>query len=410
MIILNETLGTYGGSITLILRICTRLVEKNIRTAVLTESMENVEIVGKLKQLGVEIFNFNVSDKRKTSKFLKQIYHNEKLTLLTFNWNKYLVVEAAKKSAGLSFANLIYCIHPTIFYKGKSFPLCCKKIISDYRKVLIKMVENGSVYFMDEDTINTTQKYFGFEFKTRPPVLLLPMICNPLPDEERDKLISESFQGNVVFTASRAEFPFKGYLFGLIEDFRELKCKFPELKLQLVVGGEEKDFLEFKSKIAPLLEEFQEDVTISGWMDYGMLLETIKSIKLFVGMGTGVLDVALLYKPAIAVKHDIYENYADAFFYDDPLKLCAYGEERALRLIEQVFDMSFENYSEVCKKSFETAKNFYGIDNFIDKILSAEPIFKGCLLNRRQLLSYKLNSLLNKIRHKKLFSYSAMRK
>ena len=143
MVILNETLGTYGGSITLILRICTRLVEKNIRTAVLTESTENVEIVDKLKQLGVDIFNFNVSDKKRTAKFLKQISHNEKLTLLTFNWNKYLAVESAKKKAGLSFANLIYCIHPTTFYKGKSFPFFRKKIISDYRKVLVKMVENG---------------------------------------------------------------------------------------------------------------------------------------------------------------------------------------------------------------------------------------------------------------------------
>ena len=67
MLIINDTLGTYGGSITLIERLCTWAVMNNECIKVYCNDMSNKEIVTKLNRMNVTIECFDTYDSKALS-------------------------------------------------------------------------------------------------------------------------------------------------------------------------------------------------------------------------------------------------------------------------------------------------------------------------------------------------------
>ena len=102
-----------------------------------------------------------------------------------------------------------------------------------------------------------------------------------------------------VLTAGRAIFPFKGYFMGLIKDFDKLCSEFPDIYLEIVSDGPDID--KIKSFIDSLDESVKKRILLTSWIPYDELNNKILECKLFIGMGTTVIDSSLKYKPSIAV-------------------------------------------------------------------------------------------------------------
>ena len=123
----------------------------------------------------------------------------------------------AKKAGKLDFDNLMYCIHPEAFNRGNSKSsiksLLKKPIFNAYRNLFIKMNDNNALYIMDEVDTVESEKYLNVSINTKPEIIRLPMICKERSDFEA--IIDEGYKGQVILTASRAEYPYKGYIFEL---------------------------------------------------------------------------------------------------------------------------------------------------------------------------------------------------
>ncbi len=414
MLIINDTLGTYGGSITLINRICEWTAENKIKTAVLCESDSNIEITSKLKELGVSIVCTKVSNTKKTIKLLKSFIKEEEIIVISFVWNLYLDIEKAKKRGKLRFKNVIYSIHPATFYKGQGLPFAFLKqyVKIRYKKLLNKINESNSLIFMDSDTISKTEIFYNFKFKSKPKILPLPMICQEIDELELEKIIRLSYENKILLTASRAEFPFKGYMFGLVDDFKFLKQKYPDLKLIIVSSGDADDVEKLETKIKEDTKQYLNDIQLINWIPYNELKKIIKKCIMFIGMGTGILDAALLYKPAVPVRYKTYENLSDNFFADNPISLISSDtcKQQARVLIERVLNMSFEEYRQCCINHFFQAKKFYDINNFINFLFFEIDCTQESVLSVGDILSHSLNVFINSFKKLNKYDYNTMKK
>lgn len=391
MFVINDTLGAYGGSHTLMYRMCVWLSEHKIKTVVLCSDASNAEIVKKIEATGARIQVVNRKHYQSLAYILKKLQQEEPIKVLNFIFDLFLDLEAIKKKYKLYFENFIYCIHPSTFKKGRGFQNSYLKQYSRkmIAKILMKMYKNSALVMMDEITLEETQNYLDKTFPSSPPIMRLPMICKN--DLSADKIISKGFFSNTIITASRAEFPYKGYLLGLLDDFVYLNTKLSDIKLVIVSDGDDINIL--KNRINNLPSNIQQKISLFGWMEYELLLEKIKECKVFLGMGTSVLDAALCYKPSIAVRFDTYENIGDCLISERPELITPDQScnDRAVLLLEKVLKMSDSEYKQEALDSFEKVKCTYDIDLFMKTLFNTQTISNESLLSKWEIFLHDAN-------------------
>lgn len=392
MIVFNDTLGVYGGAQTLMLRMCTWLRSNEITTAIITDSTANTEIVDRLRKLDVII---ECVDRNKIQSHINVLYKLskwEELKVISFVCDFYLEVEIAKKAGKLDLDNLMYCIHPEAFNRGqtnsKIKSLLKKPIFNAYKNLFIKMNDNNSLYIMNEVDTVESEKYLDVVLSRKPEIIRLPMICKERSNFET--IIDDGYKSQMILTASRAEYPYKGYIFGLLDSFAELKKQYPDLKLTIVSGGG--DLEQLNEKIKSLDDEIRNSLYVHKWMPYDSLLKLAERCKLFVGMGTSVLDMALCYKPSIAVKFNTYECIGDSLVSEKPEYITTDDEctGQAIYLIKKVLEMSEEEYREESIKSFNAVKRVYDIDHCMNSFIEAKTHNRESILSAKDYFFFSL--------------------
>ena len=399
-IIFNDTLGAYGGGQTLMLRVCIWMHQHGHKTIIFCSSDNNIEIVEKLKknQTTIECFNlFNYKEMRQ--KLLLYLACDE-IKVVYLSWNYYLDIEVTKKIYNLKFDNFLYVIHHETFKKGIGFRSNFMRnySIRKYSGIFQRMNKNDAILMMDEIYQEEGEKYLNTKLKPAPTMIRLPVFCNDNIDVER--VIKSGYRSRIVMTAARAEFPFKGYMLGLIEDFVELKKKYKDIQLEIVSDGD--DIEELLDKIYSVSEDIRKDIILHRWLDYEVLKEETENCFLYIGTGTTVLDAALEYKPSIPVVYGIYQNYADATLSEKPEAIfpplnCT---NRAYNIMDTLLSYSFEEYYSHCIKSYEAVKEIYNIDVQMPKLLSCENKKKASVLKMTECYRHILNNKVNELRYR----------
>lgn len=400
MIIFNDTLGVYGGSHTLMVRMCRWLHEHHIRSAVICREKTNKEIVETLRKYHTQIICADLTKIEDGRKIFMNLLCQEEIRVVSFCWNYYLDVERIKKRYQLYFNHIIYCIHPETFKKGIGFRSDILKKYSKkkYYKIYERMNTNRAVVMMDERDLGETEMFFGTHTVRKPEMIRLPMYCNKRNDAE--SIIKRGFESSLIMTAARADFPYKGYILGLIDDFAELKKEFPTVRLEIISSGD--DRFRIEERLAELPDEIRADIELHGWMEYQKLLKKLEECRLFVGMGTSVLDAGLVYKPCIAVQFNTYENLGSHLLSECPTFLTSEPDctDKAVSLIKSLLNISFSDYREECYKTFDEIKKHYDMDLNMWKLAEKETKYKGSLLSGYESARHAANMLLNNIRYR----------
>lgn len=107
-----------------------------------------------------------------------------------------------------------------------------------------RMYKRHQIIFMDYLCKKRTLKEFNLKSLYSDDVLFLPMEIAPL-DEKKIQLKNRKENFNIL-TICRMTFPFKGYIFGLIDDFVFLQKKYPFLTLTIIGKGQDQAKLEEK--------------------------------------------------------------------------------------------------------------------------------------------------------------------
>lgn len=405
MLIINDTLGTYGGSITLIERLCAWALIKKESIKIYCNDVSNKEIISVLDRMNVTIDCFDTYDIEDLFAHISDDLRCGEIQIVNFIFNNYLSVETVKKKHSLDFVNTIYSIHPVTFYKGTGLneSLFKRIVLKRYKRTIQRINENGSIIFMDQDNVESVENYYGFKFNS--PILIkpLPMICVPLSENELRKKIESSYKNKTLITSCRADFPYKGYLFGLIDDFAELSHKYSDIKLCVVCSGDPDDVQKVKERIEFYEEDIRVRIEFHNWMKYENLLELISKAYLYVGMGTGVLDAAIKYVPSIAVRYNTFDNLANCIFCDRPDCVVADEccESKALPLIEQLLSLDFVEYETISKNCFKEVAKLYDIQSFFDCIKSLKK--SKSYLTRFDVIVHSINTFLNSLKKEKRY-------
>lgn len=400
MIVFNDTLGAYGGSHTLMYRMCKWLSDNSISSAIICRSKDNKEIVEKLQKLGVEIICADMMNIHHAYEVLAYLMKKEPIKVVNLSWNFYLDIECVKYKYHLDFDNIVYCIHPETFKKGIGFKTKFMRnySINKYAPIYKRMNANKAIIMMDEVDTEESNNYLHERLEPTPEIIRLPMYCNSRNDYKN--IIKCGYDSNIIMTAARAEFPYKGYIIGLIADFVKLKSMYPKLKLEIITAGD--DYNIVVENINKLNDCVKSDITLHGWMDYDVLKKNIERCKIFVGMGTTVLDAALLYKPSLPVRFNTYEDIGEYFIHEKPEYitpdyLC---QSKAINAIEKVLKLSYNEYSQMCIDSYNSVKDNYDIEVGMKKIINVKTVNSKCILTNKEVKTHMLNNRFNMIRYR----------
>lgn len=395
-VIFNDTLGVFGGSQTLMLRMAIWLRTHNISVCIICDSDANEEIVTELRKLDVRIevckpeaFNVIANILKEYTDFL----------VINFGFGRYLNVECIKKKYNIQFDNIIYDIIPITFLKGSGFKsnFLRNHAKRKYLKILLRMVKNGAVISQEETNNKSVCSYFGIKFSDyNPKILRIPMVCNPL--ENCELIIKDGYSSSIILTAARADFPFKGYMIGLVDEFVKIKESVKNAKLKIYSDGGDIEVL--REKINSVSTGIQKDIELCGWISYTELYSELKKCKMYIGLGSSLMDAALNYKPSIVASYNTTKCVTAGTFADNPYCIGTKEEDLPASsiLIDKIFNMSFEEYREMCHKNFNAVYDNYNIDKIMSELINSKTTNQNCILTLSERLENYFNIVLNRIR------------
>lgn len=383
-----------GGTATLSYRLSREYQKRGFRIIYVCEEINDLDNYHLFQELGMEVI---VSRRSNWYRRIKNTIEKAKqVTIWVYSYEIFSVAEKVKRVRKHLETNIfLYVVHERCLIRGGGsgrgiYEKICSLINSLNAKYVKTIDQNNELLFMEQRIVALTEHHLEMQFQdTGSKVFPLPYYFeeHPLGIGKRKKIIS---------TMTRMDFPFKGYVIGLLDIF----CKYYQeygLELWIIGSGASED--ELRAKIEQLDDEARSHIKLFGNIEYTKVKDLLKNTYVFVGMGTGILDAASVMLPSIGVQAYQYECLGDGFLNDNPQILGYMSDQEGLHNIErellQILDLSEEDYLEFCKKEYFAARDYYSIENFVNRL---DKLKKGN--NKHSVLEqtgYKINYVLGKI-------------
>lgn len=372
---------TTGGAGTLSMRLGKWLTTNGYETVFICNEITDSNNYADIENSGIRAYCWEKS--KISGKLLEKYMDGEKFVFLTYNLSAFIFVERLRKHLDIEHS-LLYNISNTAMKYGKSniFKLF-------FKKIFLKLDENNSLIYPSNKPIEINEKFYKISIHNKEDKLIrLPIETSKFDYEAiLKKTKTDSFK---VISIARSKFPFKGYLFGLIDDYNKISKKYKNIKLTIVTFGE--DFDKLKDYIDKLEDNVKCNINLIGQTSYNDLKQLIKASHVNVGMGTTLLDAGIVSVPSIIAKDYTYDNSSSGFFHMNPKRLSATNEEMSTfyTYLNEIISLSEEEYIKVCKETNEVVKDLYDINNVMKKLIKIRPNKKGQILSNTELFIYKL--------------------
>ena len=246
--------------------------------------------------------------------------------------------------------------------------------------------QHGYIRFFTKLQAESFERCYGIKLDNLS-TLLVPPSTKP---KELDRITLSSRVKRDEFnliSVTRFQFPHKQYIIGLIKDYGILKKKYPQLKLHIVGYGPGQSLVEDTIKSLDTIA--QNDVTLYGEMSKDQLVLLMDRMHLNVsvagsvraGAGNGVLSI-----PA----RNYCEGDCEVYGYlPETLEKVTATEPgmRAIGFIEEVINMSDEEYEKKCIASYEAySRRITNPDYFYEQkneLMDIDDIKRGFRFYRR---------------------------
>lgn len=285
-----------------------------------------------------------------------------------FSFEDYLKFVIRNPNLFENSKSMYYCVHPM-----NSFILKTKNGVRGvFWRALANlteyMIETNRFRFMDEETLNQTLQFYGLEVKEsyNNNYLRLPHLIKEFPFKEHDP----SGERNIL-TIARAEFPFKGYLLGLIKAMPQIMDKYPGVILTIISSGDEKGRL--KNEIDQLPKQYKERISLYMDKKSEELDSFYRQADIFVGMGTTVLEAANYGIPVIMAKPYTEIFISNGLFHICPTDIGNFslegkpGQDDIIKLL----DMPLEQWKSIQQATKQQLIANYDIDVIMNKLMKS---------------------------------------
>ncbi len=233
----------------------------------------------------------------------KLLCFNRDEKILVFTEQIYSFIQImqllSKKYRNYQIYYKLYVVHPYGILVGRKIAWLMKPLIK-------RLVDEQIIVFMDEETRDTYKSYYRLNCKGE--ILRLPLFINEeIFSKPKNKVVN-------ILTICRFDFPFKGYVLGLINSCEKIFIKNHEFRLTIIGYGNGLDRI--NSKIESLPSELQNRINIIDKLPYSEIDTYIDICDIFVGMGTTMLDAANRNKISIIPVAYQESDYAIGYFHD----------------------------------------------------------------------------------------------
>lgn len=355
-------LMNYGGIETFMLRMIEWLKEQGQDVYVFGDKDRNVneKLVDEIRKAGGEVDTISFRGREKRISEIKKRFFHKKVLCIVFSY------------PGVILADQIFGRNDNtdiVFYDPHQFGLMMDywttrkglkpilRALSGY--VCRRMYQNHQIIFMDQLCKNRTLNEFRLRERFADDLLYLPM---KIQDFDEQKIETKHKKGKfTILSICRMDFPFKGYLFGLLDDFKRLHKEVPHSTLTIIGGG--KDESQLKEKINSMETALRESIFWIPGLTYEQLEPYFEEAMLYIGMGTTVMDAVNRGVPALPVGSYTYQCRGYDYFYKDAANLGGlHGEREIFSLIKQIASLDRVDYLELCKKDHDGLEKLYDID------------------------------------------------
>lgn len=386
---------TTGGTATLTIRLGKQLIKHGYRVILICNRItdKNNEIL--MGEIGIEVYCWDY--KEAYNNFLKMSNDQIHYIFLTYRLDDYLLIEKIKSKFKMA-ESILYIVHFHGLIKAINQNVITRLFAKKfYLPIIKKILNNNSVIFMDDNSITETEKYYNINIKRRKNLIFhLPMDITKLETSiVRNKINLDILN---ILTIARAEFPFKGYIIGLIDDFNELCRTYNNITLTIIAFGPDES--QIKEKVKQLPAPIQNKIKLVGHTPYDELCKYFNQAHLFLGMGTTILDAANHGVPSIAVQPYTYENNSSGFFHEQPEFLGGYEDKSipAINYMKKVIEMLNEEYLELCQMEYRALEENYNISTLANYLINIEEDINPKTISDFELKLHKLMFKINKTR------------
>lgn len=355
-----------GGAETLIMRLGRNLKKFQMNTRVICKNI-SLQMQEQYIKSGILIEKVDAWSAKDTLYYIK-----EEDIVFTFFFQDFLMCASYAVESKLQYKLFLYLVNPKILRLERLSNLKIgRNIVRDYfKKIIYNYINNGNIIFMDEMCVEWTEEFYHQKIeKPEEKIFRLPMEDINWSENEFKQRLKQSKENFQILTIARADFPFKAYIKGLIEDFTTLQKKYPYISLKIISYGA--GIQELKLWIETASARGAKKIELIGEIEYDKLEDYYQNANLYVGMGTTILDAAKYGIISLNALMYSYELKSTGFFHDYPYLLGAEQKncEEAKDFLEQAILFSDEEYEVKAKKTRELFVENYAIQAFINRIL-----------------------------------------
>lgn len=382
-IILSDSLS--GGAGTLSLRMSKWLVEEGYEVIFFCKKIDNEDIFKEMITAGIIVHCIKT---RKMSNVLAKYKSSNYFIGISYFLKNFIEIEMLKKDFKI-IKNWLYIVHfEALIWGNIQIPIIKNYFISRFKKIVERLDMNDSIIFMDNISLDFTEKYYNIIIdKTKEKIVRIPMFIDKQKIEVNKKRELRTFN---ILTIGRADFPFKGYIIGLIEDFLQINKKYKNTRLTIITYG--RDINKIEEKLKKVEQNGETSIELVKGVSNSELGKYFMKTHLYIGMGTTILEAAIHSTPSIIVDSYTYENLTCGFFHENKEHIgVPYDVKMQSKpFIEKIINMSYSEYEEISSKSYDAVVELYNIDKNIKKFIDCRLIKESSILSEKQIYFYKL--------------------
>lgn len=299
---------------------------------------------------------------------------NAEVKIITFNMFQFAQAEKFKKAFRLcpvsTFLFIPHYMGEALFFEENHSGKRCEKVKNRMTQVIQKMHNGGNLRYFNIKHMQIMSANYGYEIQDTNEAFVPPREADGrVFDEERCRRLATRERFNLL-TVSRFDFPHKGYVLGLIRTYARLKPSYPQLELTIVGYGREQ--VRVEQEIAQLDEIARKDVHLVGQVSPSQLNEYYSDANLNVSVAASCSQGARNGTLSLPARHYSYDCEVYGFFPESrTMTVSDKPGYPVADYIEQVLNMSEEQYCRRCREGFLTFNDDYvSVRKSMDQIVN----------------------------------------
>ncbi len=262
----------------------------------------------------------------------------------------------------------LYVLHP------RATQVTRLKGINYLYKKYLRLNFNRSIVFMDWETAHSYSEYYHAPVDNR-----FFHVGDFIPEYDKklvyEKAVRRKEKVNIL-TVARMDFPFKGYVYGLVDNISRIQLTTAEIHLFVV--GDGKDF-KLIERLADQQKESEVKVHLCGNISYGDLENYYKSATVFAGGGTTLIEACKFGTPSIITLDNQMGADCIGYMNEWPENMGGTIEDTkhdVIDLINNLCIMSDDEYVKISEDSYKAVKLNYDIYEIMNQLLGHHGGYK----------------------------------